>query len=902
MSVSKFWKEALNWKLGGGARSAGITTFSQDGNGNVTGLVGPNGTAGYVDACLYGAKPGATNLATTNTLAINLALANGGLVIINTPGTYYINGTLIGYSNTRFKLAEGVIIRRVQNTNAMMFRNVNANSTPINITSLTTIPNTLTQTSAIGYLGKAVFSQAHGMAVGQYVFIAGAQPNDYNGIWKILQVSTTTVSGDTLLFAMAYYNGPALSTTLPAATVNAGTSGIRQVGATTTLNSGNIVLSTGSSYGFQVNQPISCTNFSGVQTITSVGANGALTLSGIATASTLGSVGVNISSGSPAAVTWATLPANGSPVYLTGAIPTGLQANVTYYVVGGSGLTSNLALTAGGAALATTSATSPTATVSATVTSNFYAYSSIIGALADFNIHLEGGTWYQDFMYDDGSGFQPNNGGLLGNNVYAITLNRVYRTSARHINFDNCYDAIVPMSVQSAIFDDLYANNCGSAVQLMSGGRDIRVSRISGQTHDVAVSFLLGNWYTWSANIAGQPQNYEFLTDVEGLVITDVSTVNSLYAIQLTGIAGVKFRDVKINGVSGSSKGTLVLVYDDSAIGAGTYINALEVSGINTDGQYPYAGGVAISGNIFSSVGPTVNHFKVSNGTVYCPTAAQASGQNGITIGSSVGSVITVNNTDISGIRFTSSSSSSNTAIALGSGALTGQSVRVTNCEFNNISNCIVGGIVNGIPQYTYSNLNLCGTSGALHYGLPISSSSPMLTLDNITNGTGSLFYNTAATAGTMYVNNLTISGNAGGNWLGADNTITSKSNWHVFWPQSYVNPQAFSSGTSSFTGDVRISTVATHTIGSNTTIGSTYGVGYAGYGYSTWTIVLTGDATGLLNWTFNSNFALVANSGQSGQVLTPSATYASKSMVLQFMYNGANGKWTQIGGPATWN
>ena len=43
MSIQKFFKEALQWKLGGGAQSAGVATYALDSSSNVTGLVGPSG-------------------------------------------------------------------------------------------------------------------------------------------------------------------------------------------------------------------------------------------------------------------------------------------------------------------------------------------------------------------------------------------------------------------------------------------------------------------------------------------------------------------------------------------------------------------------------------------------------------------------------------------------------------------------------------------------------------------------------------------------------------------------------------------------------------------------------------------------------------------------------------------
>ena len=54
MSIQKFFKEALQWKLAGGAQSAGVATYATDTSGNVTGLVGPSGV-------VIPSPPGGTN-------------------------------------------------------------------------------------------------------------------------------------------------------------------------------------------------------------------------------------------------------------------------------------------------------------------------------------------------------------------------------------------------------------------------------------------------------------------------------------------------------------------------------------------------------------------------------------------------------------------------------------------------------------------------------------------------------------------------------------------------------------------------------------------------------------------------------------------------------------------------
>lgn len=95
-----------------------------DDRGNVTGLVGRNGTAGFVDAGLFGASPDAS--AAVNTAAIQAALDVGGVVTLNTPGEYLINRTLRIGSNTTF-ICRGRI-KLADASNCVMLANRHAQS------------------------------------------------------------------------------------------------------------------------------------------------------------------------------------------------------------------------------------------------------------------------------------------------------------------------------------------------------------------------------------------------------------------------------------------------------------------------------------------------------------------------------------------------------------------------------------------------------------------------------------------------------------------------------------------------------------------------------------------------------------------------------------------------------
>ena len=77
---------------------------------------------------------------------------------------------------------------------------------------------------------------------------------------------------------------------------------------------------------------------------------------------------VTISIASPAVITYPSggVPTNGTAITFstTGALPTGITAGTTYYVINSSGLTSNIALTAGGTAINTSGTQSGTHSIS----------------------------------------------------------------------------------------------------------------------------------------------------------------------------------------------------------------------------------------------------------------------------------------------------------------------------------------------------------------------------------------------------------------------------------------------------------------------------------------------------------------------------------------------------------
>lgn len=148
--------------------------------------------------------------ATANVTAIQAALTAGGLVQITTPGTYYINSGLTVYSNTSFVLGDGVQLAILPGLSSRftLIRNANWGSTNYILAA-----SGLTSTN--GKTGQAVFTTGTNFAVGDYVMFNYAVPDAYNGIWRVLTVSTTTLANDTITFRMTSTQAtlaPALTT------------------------------------------------------------------------------------------------------------------------------------------------------------------------------------------------------------------------------------------------------------------------------------------------------------------------------------------------------------------------------------------------------------------------------------------------------------------------------------------------------------------------------------------------------------------------------------------------------------------------------------------------------------------------------------------------------------------
>lgn len=169
-------------------QAPGLSATWSDNNG--TALIKPDGT--LVSLLKYDISPLLTagntsqNAATANIKAINASLASGGTVSITTPGIYYVNASLVMFSNSNFNVGPGVIIRQLSGTNgAFLVTNAWLNGIDVVCTSVTASdtahPNLCTVTTAT----------PHGYAAGQWIAMNWMTQHGFNGV---VQVATLTDS------------------------------------------------------------------------------------------------------------------------------------------------------------------------------------------------------------------------------------------------------------------------------------------------------------------------------------------------------------------------------------------------------------------------------------------------------------------------------------------------------------------------------------------------------------------------------------------------------------------------------------------------------------------------------------------------------------------------------------
>ena len=169
---------------------------------------------------------------------MNAALAiPGSYQLPSNLGEVFISATLVIASNVTLKGGRGTRIRPMTgNADYSIMRNANWGSTPFNITSLT---------SADGKSCSASTDVAHGLAVNGYAFVAGALPDAYCGVWKVVSTPTPT----TFTYVIAYFNGVQTSVLTTPATVNNGTSGVN-IDVTSTIGNPTLTVPYGPAYKF----------------------------------------------------------------------------------------------------------------------------------------------------------------------------------------------------------------------------------------------------------------------------------------------------------------------------------------------------------------------------------------------------------------------------------------------------------------------------------------------------------------------------------------------------------------------------------------------------------------------------------------------------------------------------
>jgi len=145
---------------------------------------------------------GSISAAAANTLAIQTALTAGGMVNITQPGTFYINATLVYSSSTVLVLGPQTIIQAVPGMNATMLISSSAIAFLAGGTTVTLTQGTGTAVN--------VAWPAHGLSVGQGIWLFGSTPSTYNGVFRVAAVvDTNNVTIYTTQFATSAPSGTA---------------------------------------------------------------------------------------------------------------------------------------------------------------------------------------------------------------------------------------------------------------------------------------------------------------------------------------------------------------------------------------------------------------------------------------------------------------------------------------------------------------------------------------------------------------------------------------------------------------------------------------------------------------------------------------------------------------------
>lgn len=712
-------------------------------------------------------------VALANTAALNSVLiVPGSYQLPSNLGDVFISSSLIIGRDVTLKGGRGTRIRAL--TGAADFglmRNANFNSAPFNISALT---------CADGKSVGATTNTPHGLSVNDYIFVAGALPDAYNGVWKI----TSTLTATTLTYVITYFNGTQTSVLTTPATINTGTGGVN-INVTSSIGSAVLTVTYGPS--LKIGMAVAHPNFPAGVTVVSY-TQFTVTLSSVATASGPGAL-----------------------------------------------------------------------------TTNIYAYSSIVGMKADYGITLDGVDFYHGWFAGD----TPTVSGAIsyGNNAFSVYLRRVRALKIINCNFYNCYVAICYGNTQETLISGNGGDNNASMSQGYCGGSDITVAQNRGQAHDDGHSFLQGDWGAW------YDPGARFLTDVNRITFRDNKTRGALTQTHCIGQAGVKYGKILVDDCGAPSSGgsNAYLRFDeDEMCGSGASWDSIEVRSPN-GGDVVARPIVGIGGSPNSSAAATYRTLRtVGFGN------EMADNSTGIAFGEN----FTLDCWQLCDSHFFGTGGT-----VCQSFGVNGKPIIVKNVQWSNV---MLKGVSYGINtyftaacNYSFSNL-VMDTCVSLIVNL--SNSSNKIGLNNVvsTAASGALVHHAASSDAVIKCVGVSLS--AGIVSGSAGNTL-------VFWGQ---DTGASISGVSPAI-DVKNGNVFVHTnSGANPTFVNPVWAGYPGVGCVTIKLILTEDATGNHTYTFGAKFLFTA------AFVQPGVGSANKRTLLTFTFDGSN--WIQVGSTNVWS
>lgn len=135
-----------------------------------------------IEMSAYGVMPDSNPKADTtqNTKLMQELIAEGGMLMLTPPGTYYINDTLVIGSNTNLIFGSGVTIKLAPAVNKAML-----------VTSSLVSQETATVTIAwTAGVRATVTWTAHGLTTDDYVTFQGAAQGEYNNCFRVAEVLT----------------------------------------------------------------------------------------------------------------------------------------------------------------------------------------------------------------------------------------------------------------------------------------------------------------------------------------------------------------------------------------------------------------------------------------------------------------------------------------------------------------------------------------------------------------------------------------------------------------------------------------------------------------------------------------------------------------------------------------